>query len=520
MMTVAMTTTRPKPTMTTETAAVVAATADDVEPEEDEDRPGLASRVRARLAGDVRSRILAYYFVLLAVALFASTLLVRQALLVRLDDEIAADLRQEAQEFRSLAGGNDPETGEPFRDDVERILEVFLQRNVPGVGEQLIAVPREGQAVYRGSEAVDEPLDPALIEEWRRLAATEEGTVMTGLGEARYLAVPTISGDRSLGTFAVAIFLEPRREDVDAAVRIVAVVSGAVLILASLVAYLAAGRVLAPLSDLRDAARAVSGEEMSRRIEVGGNDEIAQLGQSFNRMLDRLQAAFAIQRSFIRDVSHELRTPIAIVRGHLELMAEGAIPEDEQAETLDLLDGELQRMTRFVDELLLLAKAERPDFLHPETVSLDELVEELRAKASALGDRDWQVERSVRRTIVADRQRLTQAVMSLAHNAVANTEEGTPVRLGAAVEGPWARVWVRDEGAGIPDDEQELVFEPLRRGSGSRGRYEGSGLGLALVKAIAEAHGGRVELRSSEGHGTEVELVMPVEGPGSEEVGR
>jgi two-component system OmpR family sensor kinase len=514
MMMGTMTTTKPKPTMTTDAASVAAS--EDLGDQEVEPQPSLAARIRARLAGDVRSRILAYYFVLLAVALFASTLLIRQALLVRLDDSIAADLRQEAQEFRSLAGGNDPETGEPFQDDVERILEVFLDRNVPGVGEQLIAVPREGQAVFRGAESLDEPLDAGLIEDWRRLAATEEGTIVTPQGEARYLAVPTLADERPLGTFAVAIFLDPRREEVDAAVQIVAVVSGAVLIIASLIAYLAAGRVLAPLSDLRDAARTVSGEDMSRRIEVAGRDEIAQLGQTFNRMLDRLQAAFAIQRSFLRDVSHELRTPIAVVRGHLELLAEGSIPADERAETLELLEGELARMTRFVDELLLLAKAERPDFLQPETVLLDELCDELRAKASALGDRDWRVERSARLAIVADRQRLTQAVMSLAHNAVANTEEGTPISIGSAVEGAWARIWVRDEGAGIPAAEQELVFEPLQRGSGGRRRYEGSGLGLALVKAIAEAHGGHVELRSVEGQGTDVELVMPVEGPGAE----
>lgn len=516
MMMTTMVQTSTKSMTTDERAAVVATAGPDEEEPRAAARPALLTRVKARLAGDVRARILAYYFVLLAVALFASTLLVRQALLVRLDDVIAAELRQEAQEFRNLAGGNDPETGRPFRDDVERIFEVFLQRNVPSAGERLIAVPRSGDAVANPAEG---PIDRELIERWRRLAETEQGTIVTDQGEARYLAVPTILADRPLGTFAVAIFLDPRREEVDASVRTLAVVSGAVLIIASLVAYLAAGRVLAPLSDLRDAARTVSGEDMSRRIEVSGHDEIAQLGATFNRMLDRLQAAFAIQRSFIRDVSHELRTPIAIVRGHLELMAEGAIPAEERTETLELLDGELQRMTRFVDDLLLLAKAEQPDFLRAETVSLDELVEELRAKASALGDRDWRVERSVRRSIVADRQRLTQAVMSLAHNAVVNTEEGTPIALGAVVEGSWARIWVRDEGTGIPAEEQELVFEPLRRGSGGRRRYEGSGLGLALVRAIAEAHGGRVELRSAEGLGTEVELVVPVEGPGAGVVG-
>ena len=162
------------------------------------------------------------------------------------------------------------------------------------------------------------------------------------------------------------------------------------LLLGTVLAFSIAGRVLAPLSELRDAARSVSGTQMGRRIQVEGDDEIAELAGAFNRMLDRLTVAFASQREFIRDVSHELRTPIAVSRGHLELLAEGHITEEEaRREAIALVTGELDRMSRFVEDLLLLAKAESPDFLQLETVPLADLTDELVAKARGMADRRW-----------------------------------------------------------------------------------------------------------------------------------
>ena len=136
---------------------------------------------------------------------------------------------------------------------------------------------------------------------------------------------------RNLGAFVVAHFTEGQREDVEDAVRIVGLVALGVLGLGLAFAFAVSGRVLSPVSDLRDAARSVSGANLRRRIEVDGNDELADLGRSFNAMLDRLEAAFSTQRDFIRDISHELRTPIAVVRGHLELIGEGAVTDPASA---------------------------------------------------------------------------------------------------------------------------------------------------------------------------------------------
>ena len=479
------------------------------DPDPEPRRPHLVRRI----TGGLRGRILASYVILLVIAAFASVLAVRQVLLVRLDDRVEEDLQQEVQEFRALAStGIDPRSRKPFGDNVEAIFRTYLQRNVPDDDEELITVPRRGVPRRDGGDNTESFTFGDFIERWRTLDEVERGDIDTPGGPVRYVAIPVEGETRTLGTFVVASFIADERREVDEAIRIVAVVAGVVLLLGSVLAFSIVGRVLEPLRELRDAARSVSGTQMGRRIQVESDDEVAELGEAFNRMLDRLVVAFASQREFIRDVSHELRTPIAVSRGHLELLAEGHFrDEDDRREAIALVTGELDRMNRFVEELLLLAKAESPNFLQLETVPLEDLVDELVAKARAIADREWRRDEVSPRSIVADRQRLTQAIMSLAQNAVAHTGDGDEIGIGTSVNGSEAAIWVRDTGTGIPAAEQRRIFSRFARGAHSRGRYEGSGLGLAIVRAIAEAHGGRVRVTSRPGAGARFELVLPID---------
>jgi signal transduction histidine kinase len=165
-----------------------------------------------------------------------------------------------------------------------------------------------------------------------------------------------------------------------------------------------------------------------------------------------------------------------------------------------------------VNELILLAKAERPDFLQTEMVDVAPLTGELLTKASALAPRVWVLDSEADGTIVADRQRLTEALMQLAQNAAEHTEEGDEIALGCAIEGGEARFWVRDTGTGIAPADQTQIFERFER-RGPRSKDGGYGLGLSIVRAIAEAHGGRVELRSDLGEGALFTIVVPVDGP-------
>ena len=474
---------------------------------------GLLSSSRRWLRG-VRSRLLLSYVALLAVAALVSVFVVRQVLLVRVNDRVEQNLEQEVEEFQELAEvGIDPATGEPLQRDPKRLFRLYLQRNIPGEGEELVTIPRRGAPRYRQSEraqgyVIDER---ALIERWRTLDEVERGEIETPIGEARYVAVPVRQGDRTVGAFVVANFVEGELEEVNEAVGIVAGVSGFVLLLGTALALLATNRVLAPIRELRDAVQSVSESELTRRIDVHGDDELAELAQTFNRMMDRLEQAFSSQRNFLRDVGHELRTPITIVRGHLELLADPDTSATEKTADLDLVTDEVDRMSRFVEDLSLLARAERPDFLQLETVRVGDLTEELIGKARGMADRDWVMDAQTQRSIVADRQRLTQAVIGLIDNAVKHTKRGQRIAIGGAVDGDEARIWVEDDGPGIAPAEAKLIFERFRRGRTGSQTYDGSGLGLAIAQAIATAHGGRVVVASEPGEGARFEIVLPVE---------
>ncbi|MGF1488539.1 MAG: ATP-binding protein [Prochloraceae cyanobacterium] len=258
---------------------------------------------------------------------------------------------------------------------------------------------------------------------------------------------------------------------------------------------------------LTEAARSISCSDLNQRIPVQGKDEVAELTLTFNQMLARLQAAFNSQQDFLNDAGHELRTPLTIVRCYLE--QPNSDPQEQQ-EALAIVKDELKRMTRLIEDLLLLAKAERPDFLNLEILDVSNFTDRLYAKVQSLGDRNWQLETKGSGHLLADPQRLTEALLNLAQNAVQHTTEGQVIAFGSRLREGQASFWVRDTGKGIPQSEQQKIFERFYRGA-SGSRSHGFGLGLAIVKKIAEAHGGRVEVISQSDRGSTFTLVIPLE---------
>jgi len=472
--------------------------------------PHRLGRLRRSFPSSLRTRILVPFIAFLALAVASSVLVTREVLLIRLDQRIHGELVQEAAELRRLAGGTDPEAGRPFGGRVRRIFDVYLERNVPSRNEAFITFVA-GRLYGRSRAVVPYRLDrdPDVVGRWRTIERPDRGRVDTPAGRVEYLAVPLRAEGRTSGVFVAAIFRDRQTEEIEAAVRAAGGVGLGILLLGSLLAWRLARKTVEPVESLTTAARSISGTDLSRRIPVSGADEVAQLAETFNDMVARLERAFASQRSFVDDAGHELKTPLTIVRGHLELL--GDDPAERRA-TLRLVLEELDRMQRIVDDLLLLAKREQPDFLHLETVDVAALTDALHAKLAALAPRDWVVESRARGVVVADRQRLTQAIVQLADNAARVTREGDEIRLGSAIVRDEARFWVSDRGPGIPVAEQRRIFERFRRGRGGS-RSEGAGLGLAIVKVIAEAHNGRVELASRPGEGASFALVIPVDQP-------
>jgi signal transduction histidine kinase len=426
-------------------------------------------------------------------------------------------IEQEIAEFEELARRGDPgteeggaETREPFA-NYRDLLSSTLERNVPSEGEFIFAFWDDCKACpkFLGDSRYEQVvLDPDFRAEVEaRSQQGGSGTFEGASGEFQYAVKVAQSANQS-GVVVFVYDMEVQRADLVELMETYTVVSLAALVVVALGAYVISGRLLRPLRDLRDTAKEISAGDLSRRIEVTGNDDLTDLTRTFNSMLDRLAGTFATQRQFLDDVGHELRTPITIAQGHLELMSE-TDPAEVDA-TREIVLDEMGRMSRLVEELVLLAKTQRPDFLRPEQVDVTALTESLYDKMRALAVRDWRIEATADVFAVLDPQRITQALLQLASNAVRHTDEDSLVAVGSAADLETVRFWVRDTGDGIDPADQARIFERFRRGSAEG---EGSGLGLAIVRGIARAHGGEVEVLSALGRGSRFSITIPREQP-------
>jgi two-component system, OmpR family, sensor kinase len=476
---------------------------------------GEERRVRDWLgaAHSARTRILIAYVVLLALAAVLAVLGFRQFLLVRLEDQVDNALRQEVLELdQLLTNGRDPATGRPFA-TLEALFDVYFDRNVPSNEEAFLGFV-EGD-LYRSSTLARFPLDRLPTErlsDWEQLASRSPGDerdatgrIDTRLGEAHFRA-QRIRFEDDVGAFVVTILPADEREEIGDFLTYGGAAALGVLLIASACAWLIAGRALEPVRQLTETARSISESNLTHRIEARGTGEAAEMARSFNAMLDRLESVFQSQREFVQDANHELRDPLTIVRGHLQLLEDDP---DERRRTIQLVTDELDRMGTIVDDLKLLAEADQPGFLRFEWIDLEVFTKELHSKASALASRRWTIDGAGGGTFFADRHRLTQAAMNLAHNAVQHSVESDTIAIATEVRDGHIRVTVRDTGAGISMPDQAVIFDRFTRGSGAHLRYGGSGLGLAIVKAIADAHEGSVELESRLGEGAKFTIIVP-----------
>jgi signal transduction histidine kinase len=468
---------------------------------------------RRVLIRGMRTRVLVSFLVLLLVSTAASVLVLRTVLISRIDDQVTEALTRETDELSEISQeGRDPATGKPFNGDLRRIFNAYIGQTTAAEGAAVIAIVDDETYRIESGAGANSGLTQALAG-LGQVREPSDGEIQTPTGPARYVAVPVTAGGQR-GAMIVGQLLEPEREQVSDAVQIAIGVSIVVVLLASLFIWLAAGRAVAPLQALAGTARSISDSDLSQRIPVRSGDEIGQLGHTFNDMLDRLETSFADQKEFLADVSHELRTPITVIRGYLETL--GDDPR-ERREAVAVIQDELDRMNRFVDDLMLLVRASRPDFLRPQRLDLDLLTHEIFAKARSLGDRRWSIDEAGVGIVEVDSQRITQAIMNLALNAVQHTRPGDGIAIGSALGGTQVRLWVRDEGPGIAPAEQQQIFQRFE-GRAREAGSGGTGLGLAIVYAIAEAHGGKVGLESSLGDGATFSLVLPAKqgtaGPG------
>ena len=480
---------------------------------------GPLGRLRAGPA-PVRVRVLASVLLLTALAMAVagtvSVLVQRAALVSRVDATLARDV----QEFSTLAQTG-PADGQRFT-DVRTLLETAIARQVPAEDQTYLglvdgSLPLAPSTLRRPVQLEDEPAVMDVVDALPADAPVRIRQASTSVGDVRYAAVPvTVAGESGRGTYVVATVLAPGQQVIREGLLQYALVATGSLVLVGLGGWLVAGRLLRPLRLLREAAERVSHTDLSTRIPVSGNDDVSELTRTVNEMLDRLQAGFEAQQRFLDDAGHELRTPVTIVAGHLEVLD----PHDpaEVAEVRDLALDELDRMGRLIRDLTLLAKSRRPDFVQPGPVDLLQLTDDVLSKAVALGPRRWSLDSKADVVVTADGQRLTQALLQLADNAVRHTVDGDEIAIGSAVQDGSVRLWVRDTGPGVAPEDRERIFERFARARDAQGRTaEGSGLGLAIVTAIAQAHGGRVLLDSTPGHGATFTVTFPLDPPTEEQ---
>jgi two-component system OmpR family sensor kinase len=469
---------------------------------------------QARPALSIRARVIVAVMLLTAVALLLSGATIYSRGHAITEQRVAADLDRAVAEFDLLATqGLDPDTGGPFTSP-DRLLRVAVQRAVLAESEGVLAFrPGGGRWTAHAGVPMRPEDDAELIGHLlplTRAAVVSAGRLDSAAHDYRYVVVPVrLGGEGEGGAFVRVTDLRAEGDLLNAVYTTYALVALGSLLLVGLLIWILVGRLLQPIRWMRDTAARITDTDVAQRIPVRGRDDLSALAGTVNRMLDRLEAALDGQRALLDDVGHELRTPLTIVRGHLELMDPGD-PGDVTATRALVLD-ELDRMHRLVDDLLTLAKAERQDFLAPRPTDVARLTDETLAKATGLGERHWVLDELADVEALIDPQRVAQAWLQLAANAVQYSGPGTSVGMGSRVADGTLILWVRDQGVGIPEEERARVLERLQRGGRAALHSGGTGLGLAIVASIAAAHGGRVSISSEPGGGSRISMELPVQ---------
>jgi signal transduction histidine kinase len=244
--------------------------------------------------------------------------------------------------------------------------------------------------------------------------------------------------------------------------------------------------------------------------DPGRRDEIGNLTMVLNRNLERLERLFHARQRFLADVSHELRTPLTTIRGNVDLMRRIG---EADPEILDVVQEELERMTRLVGDLMLLARADTGGLpIQRQSVELDTLFLDVYRQVRSI-DHDVQitVEEVDQVGVLGDSDRLKQLILNLVDNAIKYTPPGGKVMMSLSKEDGRSELVVKDTGIGIPAEDLPHIFDRFYRVDKARTRVQGgSGLGLSIAKWIVEAHNGRIEVESEVGKGTTFRVYLPV----------
>ena len=332
----------------------------------------------------------------------------------------------------------------------------------------------------------------------------------------RLLSVPIRQGERLVNVLRVGTSLQPTDRMLRRLLTGLYIASPLALVVSLVGGWFLAGRALRPVHAITQAARRIAAGDWGQRIQTPhSNDEIGQLASTFNGMIGRLERSFKQIRQFSADASHELRTPLTITKGETELALRRPRHAEDYRMVLESNLEEIDRMSRIVDELLFLSRADLGEIkLKMAPVQLDELIREIHQQAMILGkERHVQTILKVAEPVViyGDDLRLRELLLNLVDNAVKYSREGQTVELALQSVGNQAKIVVKDEGIGIAQEYQSRVFDRFYRTDDARAHAaKGTGLGLAICKWIVDVHHGNIELESAAQGGACFTVFLPM----------
>jgi two-component system, OmpR family, sensor kinase len=462
----------------------------------------------------IRTRLTLWFCALLAtviivfgVSLFA---LLNWALRAQMQEQMQAA----AEQMRAAVGNAfDPFTGEFVLPTLQTQLQHQLSKMPSFASAYSMQIWwRDGRLVEQtGSIRQAQPFDPTTVQ---ARAAVISDVYLADQTHALIYTVPLLDlKGRPIGIMQMMSPLTTLEAATDRLVRVLLILGAVALVVSFFMGTVITGQALQPIENISHIARQITAaDDLSKRIPYDGPmDELGQLTETFNKTLGRLDRLFAAQRRFVGDVSHELRTPLTTIQGNVD-MIKRFYPQLRDSLEIENIEGENQRMTRLVDDLLTLAQADGGRLpITQAPVEFESLLLEVYRQTSLLAQqvhlRLGNID-AVR--VLGDKDRLKQLLLNLTTNAIKYTPAGGQVTLSLRHERQFAVLMVSDTGIGIPPEDQPHIFERFYRVDKARARaMGGAGLGLSIVKWIVEAHKGRIEVVSVLQQGTTFTVYLP-----------
>ncbi|PZS04575.1 MAG: two-component sensor histidine kinase [Candidatus Chloroheliales bacterium] len=455
-------------------------------------------------------RLTLWYVLLLGVIMAGFSLALyfslAHSLYQQVDDELAlaagqaaSELNSEGSQFSLASVGDDGALGQLVqRGLLLRLLDSNGKVLTARGPYQSIAVPTDAiSAAQHGQSVYSKAADPT------------SGT------DVRFYTMPHLVKGQPAGAIQLGLTLGPASSTLNELLFILAITIPTTLLVAALFGLFLASRALKPIDRITRAAASIQASDLNRRLALGlPDDETGRLAHTFDAMLARLDDAFRRQQQFTADASHELRTPLTIIKGEIDVALLRPRPPAEYAATLRDVGDEVDRLTRMVEDLLLLARADSSSpLLTREQLDLSDLLNTVAAQAAPLAAAKRQcVELGLTPglMLMGDRDKLARLFLNLLDNAIKFTPEGGQIGVREFAAEGGIVVEVADSGPGIEASHLAHLFDRFYRVDSARSRQEGgSGLGLAIAHWIAVAHGGHIEVQSEAGQGSTFRVWLP-----------